>query len=43
MSFETLVKIVDAEDITKGLFRTLDLPPENVIVTSKRESQNFSS
>ena len=43
ISFQTLVKYVDAEDITNETSRILGLPPENNNVNSKLESQNLST
>ena len=41
--FRTLVKFVDAEDVTIEKIRTLGLPPETNNVTSKREPQFLSA
>ena len=41
-SIHTLFKIVDAEDITNEKIRTLDLPVEDINVTSKLESRSLS-
>ena len=41
--FHTLVKLVDAEDLTKEQIPTFDLPLEFINVTSELEPQNLSA
>ena len=41
--FDSLVKLVDAEDITNEKIRTNDLPLKANIVSSNMQSQNLSS